>query len=490
MTSETLKFIIDAENRTDKALRDVQRGLEDVRSKAEKLQPAFKKIAIAGTAAFGAITAGAILSVNAAAENEGAWNKFNTVFGEHAGDMADFVKDIRTRLPSATTDIVKMSSGIQDLLIPMGFARDEAMGMTKETLELANALSAFNDVPVEQVLDAMISGFSGMTRPLKQFGIDVPIERLQQMAIEAGIVEKNLNELDFETQRTVKAQLMLKAAYEDSGDALAGFEVNQDSYIRRMQEMKASISDLTKDIGYTLLPIFDDILKKILPIISSISDWIKENQELTKVIIIVSGALAGLLAVIGFIGLMLPSIITGFLFLTGPIGLVIASVMALVLAGTILITKWDKVKSGLAWIWETMRDIIIERWTEIQDFFKNIWDSIVEIFKSSIEWIENKLNSILDIVDRVKSAGSKISGFFSGIKEGVARTLGGKQFGGEIQRTGNYLLHKGESVIPSKKASLSGGVTININGGYFLSENVAEEIGDQIINKLKRITKL
>ena len=52
-----------------------------------------------------------------------------------------------------------------------------------------------------------------------------------------------------------------------------------------------------------------------------------------------------------------------------------------------------------------------------------------------------------------------------------------------VPSTGNYYLHQGETVTPSNASS--GGIVVNILGGTYLSENVAEEIGNKIIDRLK-----
>jgi hypothetical protein len=371
--SRNLSIIINAKNNATKEL-------DSLRGKVEELKPTFQRMAAIGTAAFTTISVGIYKSIQAAAENEGAWNKFNTVFGEHAGDMSDFITDIRKRLPSATTDVIKMSSGLQDLFIPMGFAREEAMGLTQETLELANALAAFNDVQVDNVIEAMISGFTGMTRPLKQFGVDIPLERLQQMAIEQGIVKKSLDELSFEERRTTKAQLTLQAAYEDSSDALEGFGANQDSFIRRQQELKASIADTVNAIGDAFLPIMDGLLKKILPVIESFKNWTEENPELTKKITFLALAVSGLLVFVGLLGLALPIIITGFSFLISPIGLLIGVVIILVaLFRDKLLDIFRKTEKTLSGFF----DMINEK-TGVVDFLKRNWELLILMFKERL----------------------------------------------------------------------------------------------------------
>ena len=54
-----------------------------------------------------------------------------------------------------------------------------------------------------------------------------------------------------------------------------------------------------------------------------------------------------------------------------------------------------------------------------------------------------------------------------------------------VPETGQYTLHKGEKVVPRGMNNQSSSLVVNINGGTYLDENVAEKIGDKIINRLR-----
>ena len=350
-----INIVIRAVDEFSKTMGKVSQKLKDNRA-------GFMVLTGAGAAMTGMFGGIAIAGVKAAADNEGAWNKFNTVFRGIEEEMGAWVKDIRKIMPTAETEIVRMAAGMQDLLVPMGFARDEAAGMSREMIELANKVAAFNDVNPQQVLEAMQSGLMGMPRPLRQFGINTDDARLQQIALDevlGGSVEK-WSDLDSESQKAAKAQALIIAMYRDSADAIAGFDKNQDSAIRRMQEIKASIADLTNTIGDALLPIFDELLKAIIPIISKVADWIKENPKLTKIIILAGIAIGGLLLAIGTLGLILPTIIVGIKLLLGPIGLVIAVIIGLGAIISYIVAKWDEIMAHpfVKSLWEFLKHAI------------------------------------------------------------------------------------------------------------------------------------
>ncbi len=222
--------------------------------------------------------------ITAAMDAEGAWNKFGTVFAEHGEEMTDWVKEIRQIMPMAETRIVRMASGLQDLLIPMGLGRDRAKELTKETMELVNQIAAFNDADPSDVMDAMISGFTGMARPLRQYGIDVSDAALETHALNVGLLEQGqtFQNIDPLIKNQIRSQALLSKATIDSADAIAGFEVNQDSALRRTQELSASFEDQKEKLGFALLPIYDQALKAIIPVVQEIGLWIEANQELIQ----------------------------------------------------------------------------------------------------------------------------------------------------------------------------------------------------------------
>jgi len=492
MAEERLRFIIDAQNKAEKTFKEIESGLGRLSNKAKAMAPTFKKMALIGGVAFGAITGTAAFAVKSAGDAEGAWNKFNTVFGEGADDMKKFVTDIRKIMPTATHEIVRMAADLQDLLVPMGIAREEAQGLTKETIELANKIAAFNDVNPAEVLEAMKSGFVGMSEPLRRFGIDARVTSLEATAIREGLMgaEESFNTLDPAIRQSVQAQALMIQMTKQSADAINGFADNQDSFVRRHQEMTASIADTKVAIGNALLPMIDSLLKKILPVIEKMTKWIETNPKLTKVIIIAAGAITGLIAVIGTIGLLLPAIITGFTLLAGPIGLVIIAVMALVTAGVLLWRNWDSISRRFKLMWQGIQiniELKILRikqaFRRMADFFYEIWERIKNIFRSAIDWIEGKIQPLIDLTGKVKGMAGNVA---ETVKSKISRLFGGGQFGiPEVPRTGTYLLHRGEQVVPAG-ARMGGGITVNINGGMYLSERAAEEIGNMIVNKLKR----
>lgn len=273
-------------------MNDVHRRGERAASSVTKsFQKIGKQMRRTGTIMTAAVTAPVLAGMHKmtkeAALLEGAMDKFNVVFGDASDQMAMWVKEFREEVPLATAEIVKHAASMQDLLVPMGIARSEAQGMSKDWLELAAALSAFNDVPVQQALEAIRSGIAGMSRPLRQFGIDARQTALQQIALEEGLIGAG-EAMDTQARQ----QALLIQAYRQSSDALDGYEDQQGSLLFIQQEVTASIKDLAASYGKVLVP----VAKRVAQNISSIAKTLESFDRGTKKTI---ATVAGLAAAIG-----------------------------------------------------------------------------------------------------------------------------------------------------------------------------------------------
>lgn len=89
-------------------------------------------------------------------------------------------------------------------------------------------------------------------------------------------------------------------------------------------------------------------------------------------------------------------------------------------------------------------------------------------------------------IERAASARERLGG---------GRTRSNRDTGGSIQQTGLYRLHQGETVLTRRETAngfggIGGGMTINISGGNFLSEDVAIELGNHIVDRLQLQTRI
>jgi len=602
MAQEKLSFIIDAENRAKREIDQAKGQLEGLKGRVQNMQPAFKQMAVVGTTAFAAVGAGIYSLTQDATEAQEIFNKFDVVFQDVSTEAEKVAQDLRNNFGLAESSAKDLLSATGDMLTGFGLSGGAALELAEKTNKLAVDLASFTNIEggAERASKALTKALLGERESVKELGIAI-LEEDVKAKVEAM---KAAGKFTDETERQQKAMATLEIAVSQSKNAIGDFARTQDSLANKQRVLQQRTKEMRETIGSVFIPVLQELVNKIEPVISKVTDWVEKNPALTKNIIAVTLAVSGLVAVVGLLGLALPAIITGFGLLIGPLGIVLASLGAL----AVVVWKnkeavasfvqdgiekmkeaWEKVQPLLqrAWsifkslwnvavdlltpafrslwaslkeLWEALvelwdlispvllpvlkvlatvvgvvvygafitligvitkladwlatlitivikvftkitetivnaiKDIIksIDNWistttesiktgwNNVLEFFKNLWNDIVGIFTSAYDKILNIVNKIKGFVSDVKSAAS---GIVSNVAGGITdRVSGWFNQGGTVPRTGMYMLHRGEQIATEGS---SGGTVVNINGGTYLSEDVAEDIGDMIIRRLK-----
>jgi hypothetical protein len=211
--------------------------------------------------------AGALKSASAFEE---ANSKFGVVFRGVSKEANAMRRELVDSYGVSTLAATEMLSGIQDFLVPMGIARDEASELSGNFAKLAVDIGSFNNAPTAEVLQAIKSGLAGQSEPLRRFGVDVSENTLKQMALAQGIKLVN-GRLD----RSTRAQLLYQKIVEDSSDALGDFARTQNSTANIMKRAQAVWEDITLIFG-------QELAKEIQPVVDGLNDLISTETGMNK----------------------------------------------------------------------------------------------------------------------------------------------------------------------------------------------------------------
>lgn len=548
----TLSFIIEAQNRAGQTIKEVESQVKGLEGKVKDMQPAFQKMALKGTAAFTAISLGAKNAIDSASEFQGISTDFSRMtdqIGIDGDKLIDKLNEVsmgtvsNTDLMLSTNKAMALGVGnnIDDITKLMEIARLKGRALGLDTTQ------AFNDI---------VTGIGrGSPLILDNLGIIIKQEAAQKA------YAKQLGKTVDEMTDAEKSQSIFNAVMESGTKDLELAGELSLSFGEKMQQIRKETADASVSLGESLLPVIETLADIIIPLIKNISKFAEENPTLVRNIIIATMAITGIIAVVGTLGLLLPSLIAGFgafgailSFIMSPIGLVVGAIAGLIAVGVLLWKNWEEISDKATMIWNNILNLIkgilkkigdfiydyISFWVGLIDMFLNIfgisvkdiqnaiesmmtyiknifstvseevskiwnglWGGIKDMVNSAVNfmkpiidgfvsWFQDKFDVIGDIVSSVKGAidsiGSTIGGAVSSVSNIGKSILGGYQFGiDSVPRTGMYMLHKGESVSP---AGSSNSIVVNINGGYYMSERAAEDIGDKIIERLKREVKL
>ena len=245
-----VKFISDVQGAL-KGIKRVGDDLGGMGSKLTSILPSFKTVAIAGTAAFGAIAASSFKLVSMASNLEESQSKVNTVFGASAGVINEFASTSAKSFGITKQAALEATGTFGNLIQAFGIGRGQAADMSTTLIGLAADLASFNNTSIEDAIQALRSGLSGETEPLKKYGVAMNDVRLKQEAMTLGLYDGK-GALDI----TAKTQAAYALILKDTSLAQGDFDRTSGGFANQMRILKASLSDAATELGTVLLPYF------------------------------------------------------------------------------------------------------------------------------------------------------------------------------------------------------------------------------------------
>lgn len=536
MAASNIDIIIQAQDKTASAFNSASGGLSGFKNKLDDLQPAFQNMAKVGTIAFGAVTAIIGTSVAAYQEAERSTRQL-----EHA--VLDISKGTKEQVKAINdaSEALQKKVGIDGDALKMGAAQLSTFGLqSKSVVDLTKSLAdlTVNQNGVNASSDQYVQSANIMAKALRgEFGM------LEKMGIRFTETQQKMIEFGTESEKVTALQQGLQQNLRETTDTLGGLDVS-------VAKAKRSFGEVQESIGQAFSTAVNNLLARLEPLITRISDWVNANPQLASTILMVVGGLGALVAVVGVLGMALPAIIAGFGLLSGPVGL-IALAIGVVVAGFIAFK--DQIGGIMAFLEDTgVLDYFRQIWDNISNTFQTtllpafqkLWDSLVKlkpffevigqivggVLLVAIMALAKALEIIIVLFSNLLAVATKVASFmvevfvkaFDVVRDAVtwlidkftiliqkikdviatAKEIGGNVLGaiggaiGKVFKVNDAVVAPGGNVVSTHPddwliatkdpSSLGGGggITINMNGGTYLDENVAAKIGDMLINTL------
>lgn len=344
-----------------KARDDASKTLDSFNKRVKKTEDGFRKMATRGGIAFAAIGAGVFQATQAAVDAQETFNKFDVVFGDVSKQAEEVAQDLRNNFGLAESSAKELLASTGDMLTGFGLSGDAALDLAEKTNKLAVDLASFTNIEggAERASKALTKALLGERESVKELGIAILEEDVKAKVIAMEVAGK----FTTETERERKAIATLEIAFSQSKNAIGDYARTADGAANKQREMKERLKELNEELGGLFIPLLEDTLQAILPVIKNMTDWISEHKTLTKNILIGSLILTGFVATVGTLGLVITSITrmvlaarTAFIALriaiialSGPIGIIIAAVVALAaILGFAFISKTDEASASTA----------------------------------------------------------------------------------------------------------------------------------------------
>lgn len=287
-----------------------------------------KRAAVVGGAAL--LLAGKS-AIDAASDLNEQVSKTGVVFGAAGADVIAFSKTTASSIGISQRAALEATGTFGNMLVPMGIAPKAAAGLSTSLVKLAGDMASFNNANPEDVMEALRSGLSGETEPLRKFGVFLDADRVsaeafalglakpvknapaiaaahtrvsiaqagltkaikehgaqsveaQRAQLALGTAENGLNKaLDGQAPKLTaaqKAQATYSLVMKDTAAAQGDFARTSSGAANQQRQLAARTEDLRAKLGAGLLPAY----AAVLGIVQSAVMWFGNHEGITKIL--------------------------------------------------------------------------------------------------------------------------------------------------------------------------------------------------------------
>jgi hypothetical protein len=322
-------------------------------------------------------------------------SKVQVVFGEGAAEVEKFGQSAAQNLGISNQAALEATGTYGNLFQAFGLGQGESQKMSTSLVQLAADMASFNNTSVDDAILALRSGLSGETEPLKKFGVALSEVRLKTEAMALGLITSTTGALT----PAAKAQASYSLILKDTKLAQGDYARTADGTANTMKTLQARFEDAKVAVGDALMPAFRGllgILNLLVPVLTAVGDFFKNNQDEVKAFAITVGILG---AAWGAYTLYLKAAIIqqkilNFVQKMNPLGAVII-VIGLLVAAMVKLFKSN----------ETFRNIVITVAKVALNAFASIIPMVGKVYEVIMKVVTGPLKALLTVLSKLPGVG-------------------------------------------------------------------------------------
>lgn len=229
--------------------------------------------------------------------------------------------------------------------------------------------------------------------------------------------------------RSGKLQEMIAGQYE-RGTAEATAKIQEGNLIGDITKLTSAMSGLSQTLYKSVGGALRETIQHITDLVSSLNSWLIANPGVAQTLVVVAGGIAAFTAAVlpcvvavKTIGFAVSALQVAFMLLTSPIGLIVLAIGAVIAICVALYVYWDEFKAGAVAVWTALCDSVSSAVGGLGEALSLLWDGIKQSVIEAWNSVTATLSGALAFVTGTFQAGwsaawSAVSGVFSGIWNG------------------------------------------------------------------------
>lgn len=428
--------------------------------------------------------------------SQGDFDKLGSVIVELGNNFATTEKDIvemsmnlgaaGTQIGMSQSDIVALATSLSSvgleaaaggtsfskLMVNMQLAVETGSDELEDFASVAGMTSAEFKQAFETDATGALQKFIGGLSDTGEAG-DSAIKILDDMGIKETRLRDSILRSAGASDLLTEATKMGNEAWQENSALTTEADLRYQSVEGKMNQMKASISVMATNLGEHLIPMLTSLFEWIanladkfgnlsptmqkvvvaaIGIVAAIGPVLIIIGKLITAVGVISGAIGAAGGVAGIAATAMGGLSAAVAFITGPIGLAIAAIAAIIAIGVLLYKNWDTIKeaagkliAGITGAFSRIGEIIGTLVSNIIQGFVNLPSRLLTIGGNVIgslgKGITNALGSIgtavgkiiTSIINAFTSLPSKLMSIGGNIMSGLIKGITGKV--GEIMST-------------------------------------------------------
>lgn len=528
MADQRLEILIKLKDEATAAFAKIKTGLGGLNDAVKNAEGASTTFAKALGVAGGGIVALGGMALKAAADAEQTKISFTTMLGS-AEKAQKFMKYLASFAAKTPFDLKGLETSSKQLLaygstqdnvlkqlkvlgdISAGVGQDKlpqlilAFGQTQAATKLTgNELRQFTEAGVP-IIDALAAHF-GVAK-------DAIAGMVSDGAVKFKDVEAALTSL---TEKGGKFNDLMKAQSESLTGKISNLGDAWDAFLRGQG---AILLDWGKQFTDWLIYVVTTIFPMVIEKIQQVTKWFMEHKE---ALIIVAGAIIGALVPAIYAA---ASSFAALAISLGPFMIAGAVIAGIIAAIYYVATHWDELKAKAKAVWDAIANKMKEVWATITNAFNSgvnfmtnlwetglntigklwhdawtgmsnvlsdIWNGIKNTVISGINWVIDKINNFIQMVNRASAAAAGVVGLSAPQISEIPRLANG----GIVDRPTMAMIGEAgpEAVVPLNRSKLSGlgiggGITINVYGDVS-GDDLVDKTAKALVKRLQLSTAI
>lgn len=195
-------------------------------------------------------------SIDIAADIAEVQNVVNQTFGEYASLVDKASQSSIADFGMSELTLKQIASRFQAMGTAMGFTQGKMANMSLTITELAADMASFYNVEQEDVAKDLESIFTGETRPLRTFGLDLTEATLKEWAMKEGL-DANISSMS----QAEKAMLRYQYVMANTGAAQGDFARTAGSWSNQVRILRQNFEQLGSVLGGTLINALNPLIR-------------------------------------------------------------------------------------------------------------------------------------------------------------------------------------------------------------------------------------